>query len=143
MSAFWTDRAMYDIVPMEIESLHIFSQFLSWKNCIPGPGLRSEQTHTMLYTWNGYKIILNINCNWKIKLKKKKKNYWDPVTSICSPRKSSEQGDNCFLTEDTLNSLAPPRLKSRYLPTARTPGSPERFSICHVNHFGLGYTSVI
>ena len=25
---------------------------------------------TMLYTWNQYKIILNLNCNWKIKLKK-------------------------------------------------------------------------
>ena len=26
---------------------------------------------TMLYTWSQHKIILNVNCNWKIKLRKK------------------------------------------------------------------------
>ena len=32
---------------------------------------KSNHQTKMLYTWNQYKIILNINCNWKTKLKKK------------------------------------------------------------------------
>lgn len=35
---------------------------------------------TVLYTWNGYKIILNLNYNWKIKLQKENDVISNPTT---------------------------------------------------------------